>query len=160
MVSVCLPCDALWQYLLSYLGFSSLGRGVSLHGCFSKAQPLFLTLDERYHLTATPPDLENGVAPLEIQEEFLSAFSWQVNANWNQSSKIMHSNSQIRRLNVGNESINWCNQIGSVYFWQFPIKLNMKLPYGIEFLFLVVSPTEIMISLWKLLYKSVSFISI
>ena len=75
MVSVCLPSDALLQPLLSYLGFSSLGRGVSLHGCFSKAQPLFLTLDERYHLTAAPPDLENGVAPLEIQEEFLSAFS-------------------------------------------------------------------------------------
>ena len=46
------------------LGFLYLGRGVSLHGCSSKAQPLLLTLDEGYLLTATPPDLERGVAPL------------------------------------------------------------------------------------------------
>ena len=32
MVSVCLPSDALSQHLPSYLGFSYLGRGVSLHG--------------------------------------------------------------------------------------------------------------------------------
>ena len=64
MVSVCLPSDALSQHLPSYLGFSYLGRGVSLHGCSSKAQPLLLTLDEGYLLTAAPPDLEHGVAPL------------------------------------------------------------------------------------------------
>ena len=64
MVSVCLPSDALSQHLPSYLGFSYLGRGVSLHGCSSKAQPLLLTLDEGYLLTATPPDLRRGVAPL------------------------------------------------------------------------------------------------
>ena len=64
MVSVCLPSDALSQHLLFYLGCSYLGRGVSLHGCSSKAQPLLLTLDEGYLLTATPPDLERGVAPL------------------------------------------------------------------------------------------------
>ena len=64
MVSVYLPSDALSQHLLSYLGFSYLGQGVSLHCCFSKAQPLLLTLDEGYLLTAAPPDLEPGVAPL------------------------------------------------------------------------------------------------
>ena len=64
MVSVCLPSDALLQHLLSYLGFSYLGCGVSLHGCSSKAQPLLLTVDEGYLLTAVPPDLECGVAPL------------------------------------------------------------------------------------------------
>ena len=46
MVSVCLPSDALLQHLPFYLGFSYLGRGVSLHGCSSKAQPLLLTLDD------------------------------------------------------------------------------------------------------------------
>jgi len=46
------------------MGFSYLGRGVSLHGCSSKAQPLLLTLDEGYLLTAAPPNLERGVAPL------------------------------------------------------------------------------------------------
>ena len=44
--------------------FSYLGRGVSLHGCTSKMQPLLLTLDEGYLLTATPPDFECGIAPL------------------------------------------------------------------------------------------------
>ena len=64
MVSVCLPSDALLQHLLSYLGFFHLGRGISLHGCSSKAQPLLLTLDEQYLLTTAPLDLECGVAPL------------------------------------------------------------------------------------------------
>ena len=64
MVSVCLPSDALLQHLPSYLGFSYLGRGVSLHGFASKAQPLLLTLDEGYLLTAAPSDLECGIAPL------------------------------------------------------------------------------------------------
>ena len=64
MVSVCLPSDALSQHLQSYLGFSYLGRGVTLQGCSSKAQPLLLTLDKGYLLTAAPPDLEHGVAPL------------------------------------------------------------------------------------------------
>ena len=59
-VSVCLPSDAL----PSYLGFSYLGHGVSLHGCSSKAHPLLLTLDKGYLLTSAPPDLECGVAPL------------------------------------------------------------------------------------------------
>ena len=56
--------SALLQHLLSYLGFSYLGRGISLHDCSSKAQPLLLTLDEGYLLTAAPPDLEREVAPL------------------------------------------------------------------------------------------------
>ena len=64
MVSVRLPCDAVLQHLPSYLGFSYLGRGVSLHGRSSKAQPLLLTLNEGHLLTAAPPDPERGVAPL------------------------------------------------------------------------------------------------
>ena len=64
MVSVCLLSDALLQHLPSYLGFSYLGRGVSLHGYSSKEQLLLLTLDEGYLLTATPSDLERGIAPL------------------------------------------------------------------------------------------------
>ena len=61
---MCLPSDAL-LHLPSYLGFSYLGRGVSLHGCSSKAQLLLLTLDEGYLLTAALPDLLLGpIAPL------------------------------------------------------------------------------------------------
>ena len=64
MVSVCLPSDALLQHLPSYLGFSYLGRGISLHGYSSKAQPLLLTLNEGYLLTDALPDLQPGIAPL------------------------------------------------------------------------------------------------
>ena len=64
MISVCLPSDALLQHLPSYLGFSYLGRGMYLNGCSSKVQPLLLTLDEGYLLSAAPPDLERGIAPL------------------------------------------------------------------------------------------------
>ena len=64
MVSVCLPSDGLLQHLPSYLGFSYLGRGVSLHSSSGKAQPLLLTLDKGYLLTAALPDLQRGIAPL------------------------------------------------------------------------------------------------
>ena len=64
MVSVCLPSDALLQHLPSNLGFSYLGRGVSLYSWTSKVQPLLLTLDEWYLLTATLPDHQRGIAPL------------------------------------------------------------------------------------------------
>ena len=64
MVSVCLLTDAPLQHLLSYLGFSYLGCGVSLHSCSSKVQPLLLTLYEEYLLAGPPPDLEHGGAPL------------------------------------------------------------------------------------------------
>ena len=64
MVSLCLSSDAFLQHLPSYLGFSYLGHGVSLHGFSSKAQPLLLTLDEGYLLTATLPDLQRGIASL------------------------------------------------------------------------------------------------
>ena len=54
MVSVCLPSDALLQYVPSCLGFSYHGHGVSLHRCSSKARPLLLTLEEGYLLKVTP----------------------------------------------------------------------------------------------------------
>ena len=60
MVSVHLPSDVLLQHLPSYLSFSYPGRGVSLHGCSSKAQLLLLPLDEGYLLTAAIPDLQRG----------------------------------------------------------------------------------------------------
>ena len=59
---MCLPSDALLQHLPTYLGFSYLGLGVSPQGYFSKVQPLLLTLDEGYLLTAAPPDLQCGIA--------------------------------------------------------------------------------------------------
>ena len=63
---MCLPSDALLQHLPSYLGFSYLGRGLFLHGCSSKVQPLFLTLDEGYLLTAALPEIQRGIAPLGL----------------------------------------------------------------------------------------------
>ena len=61
---MCLPSDALLQYLPSYLGFSYLGHVVFLLACSSKVQPLLLTLDEGYLLTAGLPDLQRGIASL------------------------------------------------------------------------------------------------
>ena len=61
---MCLPSDALLQHLPSYLGLSYLGHGVSLHGFSSKAQPLLLTLNKGYLLTAAFPDRQRGIAPL------------------------------------------------------------------------------------------------
>ena len=61
---MCLPSDALLYHLPTCLGFSYLGRGVSLHSRSIKAQPLLLTLDEGYLLTAAIPDLQCGIAPL------------------------------------------------------------------------------------------------
>ena len=66
MVSVCLSSYALLQHLPSFLGFSYLVGGVSLHGCSSKVQLLLLTLDEGYLLTTTLPDLRCGIAPLGL----------------------------------------------------------------------------------------------
>ena len=58
--------SAVWCPLATptVLGFSYLGRGVSLHGCSSKAQPLLLILHEGYLLTVSSPDFERGIAPL------------------------------------------------------------------------------------------------
>ena len=64
MLSVCLLSDALLQHLPSYLDFSYLGCGVSLHGSSSKAQPLPLTLDKGHLVTTALPDLQCGIAPL------------------------------------------------------------------------------------------------
>ena len=64
MLTVYLPSDALSQHLPSYLGFTYLGRGVSLHGCSSKAKPQLLMLHEGYLHTTALPDLERGVARL------------------------------------------------------------------------------------------------
>ena len=50
-------------YHLTWVSLT-LDVGVSLHGCSSKAQPLLLTLDEGYLLTAAVPDLQRGIAPL------------------------------------------------------------------------------------------------
>ena len=89
MVSVCLPSDALLQHLPSYLGFSYLGHGVSLHGCSSKAQPLLLTLDEGYLLTTALPDLFHLYILREIngKEYFCKKFKYVTCANHTAFSK-------------------------------------------------------------------------
>ena len=62
VVSVCLPSDACCQRLPTYLGFSYLGRGVSLHGCSSKAQLLLLILQARLqeYMNHELPDIQAG----------------------------------------------------------------------------------------------------
>ena len=60
---VCPLMPSCNTYPLTWVSLN-LGHGVSLHGCSSKAQLLFLTLDKGYLLTATVPDLQRGIAPL------------------------------------------------------------------------------------------------
>ena len=66
-------------YPLTWVSLN-LGRGVSLHGCSSKAQLLLLTLDEGYLLTATFPDLQRTIAPLgpsvPVQPPLLGLLLW------------------------------------------------------------------------------------
>ena len=68
-------------YSLAWVSLT-LDVGVSLHSCSSKVQPLLLTLDNGYLLTATPTDLGRGVAPLSppvpvnfIQEHFFCIYN-------------------------------------------------------------------------------------
>ena len=91
-----LPSDALLQHLPSYLGFSYLGRGVSLQGCFSKVQPLLLTLDEGYLLTAAIPDLQHGIAPLGPPVPRGDTYRLKVKG-WK---KIFHANRDQRKAGV------------------------------------------------------------
>ena len=76
MGSVCLPSDALLQHLPSYLAFSYLGRGISLHGCSSTAQPLLLTLDDGGLLTTARPDLQRWMAPLRPSCAATTPWTW------------------------------------------------------------------------------------
>ena len=50
-------------YHLTWVSLT-LDVGYLFMACSSKAQPLLLTLDEGYLLTAAPPDLQRGIAPL------------------------------------------------------------------------------------------------
>ena len=61
---MCLPSDASRNtYSLTWVSFT-LDMGCLFTAAPAKAQPLLLTLDEGSLLTATPPDLVCGVAPL------------------------------------------------------------------------------------------------
>ena len=68
---MCLPSDAscntyrlTWVSLTLDVGYLFMAAGAKRSRCSGKAQPLLLTLEEGYLLTAAPPDLERGVAPL------------------------------------------------------------------------------------------------
>ena len=64
MVSVCLPSDALLQHLPILLGFLLLWMWGLSPRLLHQSTATALTLDEGYLPTATPSDLECGVAPL------------------------------------------------------------------------------------------------
>ena len=64
MVSVCLPSDVLLLHLPSYLGFSYLGRGVSLKGCSRKAQAAAPYLGSGVSSPTALPELQCGMAPV------------------------------------------------------------------------------------------------
>ena len=140
MVSVCLPSDALLQHLPSYLGFSYLGRGVSLHSSSSKAQPLLLTLDEGYLLTTALPDLQRGIAPLGLpvpmQPPVLGCggceSEWTLGVGDGQEG-LACCNSWGRKESDTTERLNWTelNAVLSLILWKRIRKLIWFLTSGI-----------------------------
>ena len=84
---MCLPSDALLQHLPCYLGFSYLGRGVSLHGCSSKAQPLLLTLDEGYLLNSMKKQNDRILKeklPRSVGTQYATGDQWRNNSRKNE----------------------------------------------------------------------------
>ena len=83
LVSVCLPSDAPLQNLPSYLSYSYLGRGVSLHGCSSKVQPLLFNLEERVEV------VKQAMARVNINILGISVLKWtgmgEFNSEWHLS---------------------------------------------------------------------------
>ena len=68
MVSVCLPSDVLSQHLLSYWGFSYLGRGISPLGC-SSTSPLFFIRQWNTKVGSQETPGVTGIFGLGIQNE-------------------------------------------------------------------------------------------
>ena len=60
---MCLPSDALLQHLLSSLGFSYLGCGVSLHGCSISVGAQYATGDQGRNNSRK----NEGMEPKQIQ---------------------------------------------------------------------------------------------
>ena len=92
MASVCLPSDALSQCLPSYLGFSYLARGVSLHGCSSKAQPRLPALNEaRQSLTEFCQENALVIANTLFQQHKRRLYTWTSpdGQHWNQINYIL-----------------------------------------------------------------------
>ena len=74
VVSVCLPSDALSQRLPSYLDFSYLGHGVSLHGHSSKVQ-LLLLMGKQWKQWLTlffwaPKSLQMMIAAMKLKDAY------------------------------------------------------------------------------------------
>ena len=76
MVSVYLPSDALSQHLPSYLGFSYLGRGVSLHSCFQESaangvithlEPDILECEVKWALESITTNKARGGAGIPVE---------------------------------------------------------------------------------------------
>ena len=105
MVSVCLSSDALLQHLPSNLGFSYLGRRISIYGSSSKAQPLLLTLDE-----------DHGKSK-RIPEKHLFLLYWLCQGLCVEHSKLWkilkemgipdHPTCLLRNLYAGQEATDW-----------------------------------------------------
>ena len=157
MVSVCLPSDALLQHLPSYLGFSYLGRGVSLHGCSSKAQPLLLTLDEGYLLTAALPDLQCGIAPLGPPAPAALSNSmklWTMPCRATQDRQVMvESSDKMWSTGEGNGKPfqHACleNPMNSMKYFRQSIKCNQLFLREMKLGFIFLSTLKQSISIWS-----------
>ena len=110
MVSVCLPSDALLQHLPCYLGFSYLGRGVSLHGCSSKAQPLLLTLDKGYLLNSMKKQNDRILKeklPRSVGAQYATGDQWRNNSRKNEGMEPKKNQYPVVDV-AGDRSKVWC----------------------------------------------------
>ena len=117
MVSVCLPSDALLQHLPSYLGFSYLEHGVSLHGCSSKAQLLLLTLER--NISSWPPLLTLNVEVL-LSGLYSRSYSLSSSLIW----LWLLNHEEGWTLN------NWCFQIVVLKTFEIPLGCEEIKPKG------------------------------
>ena len=88
MVSVCLPSDALSQHLLSYLGFSYLGRGVAPLGHASArsiAAVQYACLENLMNSIKRQNDrILKGELPGSVDVQYATGDQWRNNSGKNE----------------------------------------------------------------------------
>ena len=121
MVSVCLPSDVLLQHLQSYLGFSYLGRGVSLQGCSTKVKLLLLILDLGYLFTIAPPDIEHGVLkeerPRLVGAQYATGDQWRNNSRKNEGMEPKQKQYPVVDVTGDRRNVGCCKEQYCIGTW-------------------------------------------
>ena len=114
MVSVFPLSDVLLQHLPSYLGFSYLGHGVSLHGCSSKVQPLLLTLDEGCH--ENPKFLKQEL-PRSVGAQYATGDQWRNNSRKNEGMDPKEKTHPVVDVTGDRSKVQYCKEQYCIGTW-------------------------------------------